>query len=292
MTLAVLSWAPDSHAYAWMIKHGYGKCGTCHVDPSGGETLTGMGRVQADTLLSMRGSDKSPREMAKFLWGLDEPAPLRLGGSSRWMLIKQGDDTSFFPMQLDVYGAGNLGGFLFGGSLGVAKVDVGSPHARRAQLTSGQGDTMNLLSRTHYIGMELDNGSMIRAGRLNLPFGLRIPEHVMWVRDATRTDRDSDQQHGVSLYMNDGRWRGELMAIFGNFQISPDDFRERGYAGYVEYFLNPTLAVGATSMFTQARQDLAEPLAGRYNRHAHGVMARAGISDAFAVIGEVDVLKV
>ena len=31
-----------AHAYVWMIRHGFAECGGCHVDPMGGETLTGM----------------------------------------------------------------------------------------------------------------------------------------------------------------------------------------------------------------------------------------------------------
>ena len=44
-------------AYAWMIKHGFSKCGSCHTDPSGGETLTRFGRFQSEHLLTMGGTD-------------------------------------------------------------------------------------------------------------------------------------------------------------------------------------------------------------------------------------------
>ena len=49
-----LSGAVDAHAYAWMIRHGYAKCSTCHTDPSGGETLTHMGRVQGQLLMGSK----------------------------------------------------------------------------------------------------------------------------------------------------------------------------------------------------------------------------------------------
>jgi len=282
-----------------MIKYGYGQCGSCHVDPSGGETLTHMGRVQSDVLLSAGSHpDGYPRERAGFLFGLiDEPDSVRLGGSARLMSIykfskgSQDSDFSYFPMQADLYGAGEFGSFVVGGSLGYAKVPGGSPHARAAQITAGQGDDPNLISRTHYIGFELGEGTLLRLGRLNLPFGIRIPEHVMWAREATRTDRESDQQHGLAFAYNRNRWRAELMAIAGNYQVNPDDFRERGYSGYAEYMLSPTVALGVSSLWTKARRDRLSLSSTGFVRNAHGLMGRIGVAEKLAILAEVDVLK-
>jgi hypothetical protein len=78
------------------------------------------------------------------------------------------------------------------------------------------------------------------------------------VRESTRTDRESDQQHGVSLTYSGGRWRTELMLVLGNFQLNPDRYRERGYA---------------------------------LTRYADGVLMRWGPSTKFSLLGEIDVLK-
>ena len=40
---------------------------------------------------------------------------------------------------------------------------------------------------------------MLRAGRINVPYGLRVVEHPFFVRQVTRTDIDKGQEHGVSL---------------------------------------------------------------------------------------------
>src|SRR6478609_4605052 len=48
---ALLSPKP-AHAYAWMIKRGYPSCPACHADPSGGELLTGYGRMISTLTLS------------------------------------------------------------------------------------------------------------------------------------------------------------------------------------------------------------------------------------------------
>lgn len=287
-----------AHAYAWMIKHGFAKCGTCHTDPGGGETLTPMGRVQAQRLLSFGGGGEAAlRERSRFLFGALPPQDsVSLGGSYRHLALyklAKGDapsDFTHFPMQLDLYGAANLGRFVVGGSLGVASGIEGVAHARAAQLNREQGQGFLLLGRTHYLGVRLGDFTQLRVGRLNLPFGVRMPEHVMWVREATRTDRESDQQHGASLSYARGRWRIEGMVSFGNFQVNPDQFRERGYVASVEYLHSPTLAYGISSQLLRSNRDRLLPVDDML-RQAHGVHGRLGLSRKLAFVGELDLLR-
>src|SRR6185503_4511420 len=140
--LLVLSWSGTSQAYPWMIKHGFAKCASCHTDPMGGETLTGMGRVISDTTLSTRwDGGKEPTNNAKLFYAVEEPEWLRLGGSARvmWTYYKfpyQGTDGkwAWFPMQLDTYGQLRFGGFRIGGSIGVTHTPPGSNFAEPAQI--------------------------------------------------------------------------------------------------------------------------------------------------------------
>lgn len=300
--MVALLWAlacpRSAHAYAWMIKHGFAKCGSCHTDPSGGETLTPMGRVQAERLLSYGGgSDEALRERSRFLFGaLPTSDSVSLGGSYRHLALYKAakgeapSDFTHFPMQLDVYGAANLGRFVVGGSLGVARGIEGAAHARAAQLNQEEGDGFLLLSRTHYLGFRLDDFTQLRVGRLNLPFGVRIAEHVMWLREATRTDRESDQQHGASIAYARGRWRFEGMVSFGNFQVNPDQFRERGFVASVEYLHSPTFAYGFSSQVLRANRDRLLPIDDMV-RQAHAAHGRLGVSRKLAVVGEVDLVK-
>ncbi|MBX3182758.1 MAG: hypothetical protein KIT72_18805 [Polyangiaceae bacterium] len=300
--LFVLVSAADAQAYSWMIRHGQGNCSNCHADPSGGETLTLRGRMESARLLDMQyGEPKegTPRS-AGFLWGLiapDDPvlgggSRLLLGGSLRVLSVTEPAtrDFSAFPMQLDAYGELKVGALRAGGSLGVARAKAGSPHIRAAQVTTNQGEEMNLISRTHYLGYDVSPGVLIRAGRLNLPFGVRVPEHVLWTREATQTDRESDQQHGLAVAFTTGALRGELMAIAGNYQVNPDDFRERGYSGFAEYFATPKLALGVSSLVTHAKADRLTNVAEETTRGAHGVFARAGVTRELVLLAELDLL--
>lgn len=293
--LLVLLTPGRADAYTWMIRHSYTGCGVCHADPSGGEVLTPYGRAQSDLLLRMRWDGKKaeeaePSKAAGFIGFIELPQSLMLGGSARMATVMKSGELRAFPMQMDVYGQLRIGSFFAGGSVGLARVDVGSPHSRAAQVTTGQGKQFNVLSRNHYIGMDFDNGAYTaRLGRLNLPFGVRIPEHTMWVRDATRTDRESDQQHGVALAYNSEVLRAEGMAILGNYQINPDAFRERGYSFYVELMVAARAAFGVSSLYTYAKRDRTT-LESNVARGVHGAFTRMALADPVALLAEADLI--
>jgi hypothetical protein len=255
--------------------------------------------AEASTEASGASSDAaepSPFEgMSKLtgpLFGLMKPRDkLLLGGSFRMATAFSDGSLRAFPMQIDLYGQLRLGDhFRAGGSVGVAKVPAGSPHARAAQVTTNQGDGYNMISRTHWVGFDFGDGAhTVRAGRLNLPFGIRMSEHTMWIREKTQTDRESDQQHGVALAMGFDKVRFEVMGILGNYQIN-DRFRERGYSGYVEFVVAEKAAVGVSSLYTEAKSDRVFPEGLRTARSAHGVFVRASPGTAVAILAEADVL--
>lgn len=295
--------AGRAEAYPWMIKHGYFVCGTCHSDPAGGELLTAYGRVISESVLSshFHESEAAPaaREGHEFFQpyfaAVRVPDALLIGGSVRFATLYRdtpSERVRAFPMQLDGYGDYGLFAWLhFGGSLGLAKVPVGSPHARAAQLTTNQGDGYNLLSRTHYLRYEFGGGAhSLSLGRLNLPFGLRMSEHVMWVRSETATDRESDQQHGLALDLNFDTLRFGFMAIAGNYQLNPDKLRKRGYSAYLELSPWSGTALGASSLITHAGADALAPTSLTDTRQAHGLFGRSSLGREFVLMAEADLL--
>lgn len=297
------SWTRDAHAYAWMIRQGQAKCGNCHVDPSGGELLTHMGRVMSESNMSTNWGDESVTDKSKLLFGLDEPNNVRVGGSFRWMNIydtgaKQ-DAFKTFPMQMDGYGAADFGWLQVGASLGAARIGRAATHSRAAQVTKvtfkdtddADARKFALISRWHWLGFELSDSMLLRVGRMNLPFGLRTSEHTLYARESTKTDRESDQQHGIALADSGGPWRYEMMFSLGNFQIGPDDYRERGYAGQFEYLFNPNLALGVSSSVLVSGKSLVTGSQERTIRHNHGVTARWVPIDPATILLEADVIK-
>jgi hypothetical protein len=170
-----------------------------------------------------------------------------------------------------------------------ASVGVAPKGARRAALTRvGEGDGFKLVSREHWLGLSLaDDALLLRAGRINVPFGYRNPEHILWARVATRTDYNEHQQHGVAAAWNGETVRAEVMAILGNYQLHPDVYRERGGAGYVEYAFAPNLAAGLSAQATSAGADL-EQRDTQVLRQSYGLMGRWGPTEALSLMGELN----
>jgi hypothetical protein len=249
-------------AYPWMLRHGYTGCATCHVDPSGQGLLTEYGRAQSELVLSTRygaAPDQEPGRIKDAFFGLPTPDWLTAGGWGR-----------------DAYG-----------TLGFATQSSAALSEKAWVTTSTTGP--NLVSREHWIGVDLSDETMLlRAGRMNLPFGLRNVEHTSWVRSETRTDVNQAQQHGVALAANGERWRGEVMAILGNFQMNPDSLRERGGAAYVEHVLGEHFTVGLSTKVTHAAADPA--LVSGVTRQAHGPFVRYAPVKPLVVLAEGDLL--
>jgi hypothetical protein len=290
--LALTTFASSARAYPWMIRHGYTGCTPCHTDPSGGAgALTEYGRAQSDLLLRMRYGENSDTfeadRTAGFLFGLAAlPQQLRLGGDFREAYFSNQAEQSpvqqqFITMRADLYGDIKVGRLRAAGGIGyIPQGDL------TASLTPAAQD--NLISREHWLGVELDEDGawLLRAGRIAVPFGIRMIEHTLWARSLTRTDIDETQEYGVALSLSEDKFRTEVMAIAGNFQIHPDVFRERGYSAYAEYAPTTTLAFGASSLFTRATRDIVYGITDY--RYANGVFARYSPVQPLVLLAEAD----
>lgn len=283
--------ASRAEAYPWMIRHNYTGCASCHGDPSGGGVLTPYGRAQ-DVLLVTSPYGKKEEEAgpeADFAYGLVRlPEWLMATVTYRGALLSAHafpsgqSDFRYLNMLLDGRAQIKVGAFAAAASLGYGSSSLAQPAAL-------VGSNPALLSRNHWVGFHLAEDSvLIRAGRMDLPFGLRNVEHTSWVRDRTRTDFNASQQHGVALFAGTDAFRAELMAIVGNFQVHPDAVRERGYSGYVELPIAKAVALGASSLLTRAEKDVDG--SGPMLRQAHGLFGRWSPQRWLALLGEYDFL--
>ncbi len=279
-----------------MIRHEYGGCATCHTDPSGAGVLKPYGRAQSAILLSTRygaaNAEAEPGPVADFLFGaIHLPEWLLMEGWVRNGYISTSSggttDSRLLQMLADLAAEVEVGAFRASAELGYNAADI-QLDAQQAWVTSKSG-AGNLVSRTHWFGLSFgEDAGLVRAGRLNLPFGLRNIEHTMWVRSETRTDINQDQQHGLAVAYSGEHIRGEAMAVLGNYQINPDWYRERGYSAFGEYALGTRYAVGLSSLVTHANIDMVTQK--DLLRQAHGVFVRAGPITQLAIMGEFDAL--
>ncbi len=270
-------------AFPWMIQHGYTNCGSCHLDPSGAGILTSYGRAQSEVLLRTRyaGEPADPGRFGEFGFGaITLPEQLLLQADVRGAYIPVPNDPRYILMQADLRVGLDIGPVVAYASAGV--VDEG---AQGAWFTSNEGG-WNAVMRDAWVGVEPAKGVLVRAGRMNLPFGIRTEEHTLHTRAVTRTTTNDDQQYGVSVATTQRRWRGEIMGIAGNFQVAPDDYRERGYSLFAAWDPTRRFEIGVSSLVTHAALDV-ETLAPR-TRHAHGLFARGAPHEKVSVLGEAD----
>ena len=294
--LAALLSAPAALAYPWMVKHNYGSCAACHVDPSGSGQLSPYGRAQADVLVRWRTQPRPEEEevpkSANFLWFLELPEVLNLSGNFRGgALIRPGSSAPVIPliMASDLYATVNVGPVVAHVTTGLAVKNAG-PAAIAPLCDPGQGPCgVQWVAREFWAGAKLaDEAVMVRAGRINLPFGLRNNEHTSYVRTLTRTDINVAQQVGLSAAYNSDNLRGELMAILGNFSVGPDAYRERGYSAFGEYALSHNAYLGLSSLIAHAGADVSTGL--ETTRHAHGLFMRVAPTEKLALLGEANFL--
>ena len=293
LLMAVLVWTSSASAYPWMIRKEYTTCNVCHADPSGGGLLTTYGRALGVTEMASKYTkgDDDPGKVGDFMFGAFKlPEPLLMGADFRslgYLAFSGGKTTPrFIFMQADLEAQVSIGRFRMNGNIGYA-----NQGALKASITRGDALLENrLVSRTFWMGVDVgkDNEVLIRAGRLNLPFGIRNVDHTLYARTTTRTDINDGQQYGAAVSLNVEKVRGEIMGIAGNFAVRPDAYRERGYSAYLEYGPSTTVAIGASSLVTHAELDIVgnKPTW----RQAHGLFGRFAFSKAVALLSEVNIL--
>jgi hypothetical protein len=295
LLLSVLS--SPAWAFPWMVKKNYGSCAACHVSPSGAGQLTPYGRAQADVLvrwrITPRKDDEEVPPSANFLWFLELPEVINLSGNLRnAIMVRPGGGAPVIPvpMAADFYATVNVGPVVGHVTTGVgirgAQQAAILPHCAPAE---GTPCGVQWVAREFWAGVKLhEDAVMIRAGRMNLPFGLRNNEHVAWVRSLTRTDINVGQQVGISASYNAEALRGEVMAILGNFQVGPDIYRERGYSAFAEYTLAHNAYIGVSSLVASSAADLLTGLP--TTRHAHGLFTRFAPIERLALLAEANFL--
>jgi hypothetical protein len=290
--------ARPARAYPWMIRHEYQGCVPCHADPSGAGLLTAYGRSMADLVLRTRyGAPPTdePPVYTRFLWGVPTPDWLLLGASFRGgvetqQLLGATPPASWvthpLQMEADLKAQVTVDRFRVYGSIGYLH-EKGVP----THLTTFAQD--NLVSREHWVGVDLgeDRQFLLRAGRIDIPFGIRFNEHDLLLRAqfTTRTNINESQQHGVAFSYNGEKVRAELMGILGNYQLGPDAVRERGYAGYLEVSLAPWASAGASSMVTYAQTDYLTG-ASHPIRQLHGLFTRLVPVKPLVILAEADAI--
>jgi hypothetical protein len=277
-------------AYPFMIRHEYPLCSSCHEDPSGAGLINTMGRIMGDDVLRTVYGSGNPNPGSKTEFPLGHVRYFTFGGSWRsGTFINKPEglpvNGRYIIMQADLRAQFKYRRFRTNAAIGY--VPSGG------QLAALFPDSpLSIISREHWVGLDLGENEdfLLRAGRINLPYGIRNSEHSLWTRSETRTDINVSQQHGIALSYSANHWRGEAMLIAGNYQLRPDLYRERGYSGYLEYNFQDRHAIGISSLLTAAQGDIGRSIRRPITRSAHGVFVRSSPVHPLVLLGQADML--
>ena len=284
MIRLVVSWAallaallPARGALAYpqfqLSADGAQRCNQCHFSPSGGTLINGYGRSQTGDTLAAGGN-------GGLLHGkLTLPEWLALGGDLRGAFVAsdvgetEGPQVALFPMQGDVYLHAGGGGVSFNATVGLR----GSARGDRASYPE------RTTSREHYLLWQSGNGegAYVRAGRFLLPYGLRLVEHVTYVRRFLGQNLLEEPYAFSGGYIKND-WELHVSA-FTPFPIAPVGQRGSGGVVYYENRLSDSAILGG-----QARVSIA----GEQRTFQGGLVGKYFLEKPkLLTMGELDVVR-
>lgn len=245
-----------AEAYPSYISKGYTNCGSCHYSPIGGGMTNSYGSaaqsatfpdtIHSESIQKFRermtkndvtGYKEDDGKTKELQWdaGLDARALLLLantgsgeddGGSGG------GKQAYFFPMLFEVAGVLAYGPW----------ITYGSVTPRRA----GASQTPDsIFSREHWVGYKLNESSMIRSGRLVLPFGIRSPDHTLYTREDFGFDK-WDQSYGMEWDFSSERWMVSAAGFAGDLILDPTDRQQRGGVASIAYNFPGKATIGVS----------------------------------------------
>jgi hypothetical protein len=185
LALALILLPATAQAYPqWQFTSGSTRCNVCHFAPAGGGMPNAHGRDAAgEDLSTITGN-------GELLYGkVTLPGWLALGGDFRGAYAARdvqdpdGPSSAFFPMQADLHARVDLthgfSAYATGGLRGQVRSNRPIVPTQNYQPIY----TSRLVSREHWAMYQpAPQGWYARVGRFFTPFGLRLAEHVTYVR--------------------------------------------------------------------------------------------------------------
>ena len=181
--LAAMHSAPLQAYPQWQLSTGAVRCTECHFSPGGGGLITEYGRD------AMSGEQATFGGNGALLHGLARPPSwLAIGADLRGAYVAQavqdpgGTKQAVFPMQADLEARAVLSDFSLYGTVG-ERVQVRPNDSLVPEQNYQPISTSRLISREHYLMWRpAAVGPYARVGRFYAPFGLRLAEHVLYIR--------------------------------------------------------------------------------------------------------------
>jgi hypothetical protein len=235
-------------AYPQYIVKGYTNCASCHYSPTGGGLPNSYGyatqsatfpdsiksKFLEDVRSKLQKNDvtgyKDDGTIPQFQWdiGLDARLLVLAAYSGDDEIEEgggEGGSASKTPMAIPML-------FEVGGVLAYGPwITFGNITPRKSGASS-RPDT--IFSREHWVGRKLGQTSMLRMGRMVLPFGIRTPDHTLYTRRDFGFDKWG-QSYGIEWDYYSERWMISTAAFAGDLILEPSELQQRGGVSTVAY---------------------------------------------------------
>jgi hypothetical protein len=249
-------------AYPQYIVKGYTNCASCHYSPTGGGLPNSYGYATQSATFPDAVDSKFLEQMRTKLQKndvtgyKDDGATPKLQGDigldARLLVLSaySGEDDEggeggedggggsktpmLIPMLVEVSGVLAYGPWITYGSVTPKKSGE-----------SSRSDT--IFSREHWIGRKMGATSMIRAGRIVLPFGIRSPDHTLYTRRDFGFDKWG-QSYGLEWDYYSERWMISTSGFVGDLIQDPSHLQQRGGVASVAYNIPGKTSFGLSFM--------------------------------------------
>ena len=268
--------------YANFIGHSYTSCLNCHFNPFGGGPLNDYGRVVSATAISSRAlfpdsmTDERLAYASGFLFRKPKQDWLRTQVNYRGFRLvnnpgsAESEEVEWMNMQADARVIVKLGQ----NDKFVAVMNYGKTPVPQ---TPPPGEEQPLWrSREHYIGYRFSPSFGVYAGLMDKVFGIRVIEHIAYVRAIPQLTMN-DQSHGVVAHYLGENFELGVNGFMGNMEQDAD-LRMKGASLMVERTIFDIHRIGASFMkHSNQYQDLM----------SFSVHTRLNLKEGSAVLGEL-----
>jgi hypothetical protein len=179
------------------------KCMACHVNPNGGGLRSKFGRTYGEFLLPKKTTSIDTSKIA-------EVSPfLTLGGDLRFNanFSRADDDNNRKSFEV---------------SSGQVYLALAIPETKLTLYLDQQIAPGSAINREAFIMYKFDNGNFLKAGKMFLPYGLRIEDDSAFIRQATGMNFDNSD-NGVELGIDYQNTTLNFFIANGTSQSTNDD---------------------------------------------------------------------
>jgi hypothetical protein len=181
------------------------KCMACHVNPNGGGLRNDFGKIYGHSMLPARASSFDSADLSKLNKFLSIGADARFNANFQKNDKKQNNSSKSFEISsTQVY-------------LNIEIPDSGVSFYLDQQVAPGSA-----INREAYLMYQFEQGSSLKAGKLFLPYGVRIEDDSAFIRQVTGMNFDNSD-NGVEYGLNYDRTMVNFYVANGTSQASNND---------------------------------------------------------------------